>query len=104
MPWRERSPMDERVQFISDYQRQLWTMTELCDRYGVSRKTGYKLLARYDAEGPAGLTNRSSRPQHSPQTTDEDIVAAIVALRKRHPRWGAKKILPVLAEREPTTS
>ena len=101
MPWRERSPMDERVQFISDYQRQLWTMTELCDRYSVSRKTGYKWLARYDEEGPAGLTNRSSRPQQSPQATHEDMVAAIVALRKRHPRWGAKKILPVLAEREP---
>jgi putative transposase len=101
MPWRERSPMDERAQFISDYHRQLWTMTELCDRYSVSRKTGYKWLGRYETEGPAGLTDRSSRPHHSPQTTDEDIVAAIVALRKRHPRWGAKKILPVLAEREP---
>ena len=78
MPWRERSPMDERVQFISDYQRQLWTMTELCDRYNVSRKTGYKWLARYDADGPAGLTNRSSRPHQSPQTTDEAMVAAIV--------------------------
>jgi len=101
MPWRERSPMDERVQFISDHQRQLWTMTELCDRYGVSRRTGYKWLGRYDADGPAGLTNRSSRPHHHPQTTDEEIVAAIVAVRKRYPRWGAKKILAVLAEREP---
>jgi transposase InsO family protein len=93
--------MDERVQFISDHQRQLWTMTELCERYNISRKTGYKWLGRYDAEGPPGLTNRSSRPHHSPQATDEDIAAAIQALRKRHPRWGAKKILPVLAEREP---
>ena len=101
MPWRERSPMDERVQFISDYQRQLWTITELCERYGVSRKTGYKWIARYQAMGATGLGVRSSRPQHSPQATNQAIVAAILALRHRYPRWGAKKILAVLREREP---
>ena len=61
MPWRERLPMDERVQFISDYQRQLFTMTEICDRYGVSRKTGYKWIARYAADGAAGLADRRGR-------------------------------------------
>jgi putative transposase len=104
MPWRERLPMDERVQFISDYQRQLFTMTEICDRYGVSRKTGYKWIARYAADGAAGLAVRSSRPQHSPQATDTPVVQAIVALRKRYPSWGGKKILAVLGEREPTWS
>src|SRR5438034_17697 len=104
MPWRERSPMDERVQFISDYQRQLFTITELCDRFGVSRKTGYKWIARYAADGAAGLTSRSSRPGHSPQATDDGVVAAIEALRRRHPTWGGKKILAVLTEREPTWS
>ena len=102
MPWRERLPMDERVQFISDYQRQLFTMTEICDRYGVSRKTGYKWIARYAADGAAGLAVRSSRPQHSPQATASPVVTAIVALRKRYPSWGGKKILAVLTEREPT--
>jgi putative transposase len=102
MPWRERSPMDERVQFISDHQRQLWTMTELCDRYGVSRKTGYKWVARYETDGATGLAWRSSRPHESPQTTPPEIVAAIVALRNRYPRWGGKKIVAVLADREPT--
>ena len=101
MPWRKRSPMDERVQFISDCQRQLWTMTELCDRYGVSRKTGYKWVARYKTDGAAGLARRSPRPHESPQATAPEMVAAIVALRKRYPRWGAKKIVAVLATREP---
>lgn len=101
MPWRERSPMDERLQFVSDYQRQLWTMTEICDRYGVSRKTGYKWIARYRANGAVGLAARSSRPGYSPQATDGKIVAAIIALRKRYPRWGGKKIVAVLGEREP---
>jgi putative transposase len=102
MPWRERSLMDERVQFISDYRRQLFTMTELCDRFGVSRKTGYKWIARYAATGAAGLGSRSSRPQHSPQATEAAVVAAIVALRRRYPRWGGKKIVAVLGAREPT--
>jgi len=96
MPWRARSPMDERLQFISDYQRQLFTMTALCDRYGVSRKTGYELVARYEAAGVAGLASRSSRPQHSPQATATPIVIAIVTMRRRYPTWGGKKIVAVL--------
>jgi putative transposase len=101
MPWQERSPMDERVQFISDYRRQLFTMTELCDRYGVSRKTGYALLARYEREGVAGLAPRSSRPHSSPQATRPVIVSAIVAMRKQYPTWGGKKIVATLHERHP---
>jgi putative transposase len=102
MPWRERSPMDERVQFISDYQRQLFTFVELCDRFGISRKTGYKWIARYETEGSGGLISRSSRPHQSPQATAAPVVAAIVALRRRYPTWGGKKILRVLGERHPS--
>lgn len=101
MPWRERSPMDERVQFISDYQRQVCTMTELCDRYGISRKTGYALVDRYAAEGAAGLEPRSSRPHRSPHATAAVMVEAIVAMRRRYPTWGGKKIVAVLSERHP---
>ena len=64
MPWMETSLMDQRVQFIADYTRALWPVSELCRRYGVSRKTAYKWLTRYDADGPAGLTDRSRRPHH----------------------------------------
>jgi transposase InsO family protein len=93
--------MDERVQFISDYRRQLFTMTELCQRYGVSRKTGYELIHRYETDGIAGLAPRSSRPHHSPQATRAVVVEAIVAMRKQHPTWGGKKIVAVLHERHP---
>jgi transposase InsO family protein len=93
--------MDERLQFISDYQRQLFTMTELCDRYGISRKTGYALVGRYDADGITGLMPRSSRPGRSPQATAPRIVMAIVAMRKRYPTWGGKKILAVLQDQHP---
>src|SRR3979411_2739125 len=101
MPWRERSRMDERLQFITDYQRQLFTMTQLCDRYGISRKTGYAVVGRYEAGGVAGLSPRSSRPGPRPQAAAEPLVDAIVAMRKRYPTWGGKKIVAVLQARHP---
>ena len=91
--------MDERVQFISDYSRQLRTMTQLCHRFGISRKTVYKWIARYEGEGATGLEARSSRPGRSRKRPPLAKVAAIVALRKRHPSWGGKKIVAVLRER-----
>jgi len=102
MPWHETSPMDQRMQFVTDYRSGLFTMMELAAQYGVSRKTGYKWLERYEAAGPVGLAERSRRPHSSPLATDPDVVAALVAQRTRHPRWGAKKLLTVLARRAPT--
>ena len=58
--------MDERLQFVRDALRDRFTMSELCARYGVSRRIGYKWLARYDAEGRRGLVDRSRAPRHAP--------------------------------------
>lgn len=104
MPWRERSPMDERVQFIADYVRARWSTSELCRRYGISRKTAYKWIDRYERDGPGGLDPRSSRPGSSPHATADRLVRAIVGLRRRYPAWGGKKIIAVLGERHPTWS
>ena len=101
MPWRETSPMEERLQFIRDYETDLLTMTELAAQYGVSRKTGYEWLARYRAEGVTGLLARSRRPHHSPHATDPDLIDLLVAQRQRHPRWGATKLLAVAARHAP---
>jgi len=101
MPWREASAMDQRLEFISDYLRHLWSMSDLCTRYGISRPTGYKWVGRYKAEGPAGLVDRSRRPHHSPNATDPEAVEALLAERRRHPRWGGKKLLPLLHARNP---
>jgi putative transposase len=99
MPWSRTSPMDQRMQFIADYLRQTLSMTELCDSYGVSRKTGYKLIDRYLRHGPAGLEERSRRPHQSPNRTADEIVAAILEARRRHPSWGAKKLLTLIQKR-----
>jgi putative transposase len=101
MPWRETSPMEQRLEFVREYETELFTMTELAAQYGISRKTGYKWLAQYEAEGALGLCDRSRRPHHSPQATDADVVEALMAVRRRHPRWGAKKLLAVAERRHP---
>lgn len=101
MPWSETSPMDQRVQFIADYLRDSMTVTELCELYGVSRKTGYKWIDRYLRQGPAGLDARSRRPRHSPNETPEELVKVFLEVRRRHPTWGAKKLLAVVHKRHP---
>src|SRR5207245_1441637 len=66
MAWTETDPMKERLHFVTDWDRRLYTVTELCARYGVSRKTGYKWLARYAHVGVAGLAYRSRRAWKHP--------------------------------------
>lgn len=94
--------MDQRIQFIADYQRDVFDVAELARRYDISRKTAYKWIDRYAAGGPAALCDRSRRPQHSPRAVAETIAAAFLEVRRRHPTWGAKKLLKVVATRHPT--
>src|SRR5579859_2428019 len=97
MPWRESCAMDERVGFMADHRGGQWTMTELCERYEISRKTGYKWLQRYRLEGAAGLAERSHAPVVHGRATARHIVDAIVGLRQERPNWGPRKIMAKLA-------
>ena len=101
MPWKESGPMDERLAFVRDAHRDRFTMSELCARYGVSRRVGYKWLARFEAEGRPGLTDRSRAPHHRPHRLAERLVELFVTERTAHPFWGARKLLTVLAKRHP---
>lgn len=100
MPWRERSPVDLRVQFIGEYQTEQWSMTELAEQYGISRKTAYKWVTRYERGGAAALLDQSRRPWTQPSATDPRLIAALLAVRRRHPRWGAKKLLAVVKRQD----
>jgi transposase InsO family protein len=93
--------MDQRTQFIADYLRASLSTTDLCALYGVARKTGYKWIDRYLRHGPAGLDERSCKPCASPNQTDQEIVTAILEARRRHPSWGAKKLLVLLHKSHP---
>src|SRR4030081_4039487 len=96
MSWRESCAMDERVSFIADQRTGSWTMTELCERYEISRKTGYKWLDRYRLEGAAGLVERSRAARVHGRATPQNIVDAIVGLRRERPSWGPRKIVSKL--------
>jgi putative transposase len=104
MPWKEELPMDQKTQFVSEYLRDSLSFTELCQRYHISRKTGYKWIARYEALGPAGLVDRSRRPHSLPSQTPETVRLAIIEARRRHPSWGAKKLLKLLQRKGPQSS
>jgi putative transposase len=101
MPWCEMSPMEQRLEFIRECESELFTMTELAAQYGISRKTAYKWLDRYQAAGALGVGDRSRRPHHSPQATGRDLVEALLAQRRHHPRWGPKKLLAVARAQQP---
>jgi len=101
MPWRENSVMDARMGFISDYNSDLCSMTELCEFYEISRKTGYKWLERYREEGAAGLMDRSHAPHLHGRATPETIAEAIISLRQSRPSWGPRKIVAKLALDQP---
>lgn len=93
--------MEERWRFVRDALSDRFTMSELCARYGVSRRVGYKWLARYDTDGRRGLTDRSRAPHHRPHKTSTELIALLVAERTAHPHWGARKLLKVLKTRHP---
>ena len=93
--------MNERTRFLSDHLSGLYTVAELCRRYGISRKTGYKWIRRYELEGPPGLGERTSRPLTVSRSTPEPIVRELLQARERHPTWGAKKLLALLRRKHP---
>jgi putative transposase len=101
MPWQETCVMDERVKFMAQWLAGEASRSELCERYGISRKTGYKWAQRYAADPEGGLADRPHAPHSVPHKIDEATAEAIVRLRHRRPSWGPNKLRAVLQERVP---
>jgi putative transposase len=101
MPWSHISPMDQKTQFIADDLRDGLSITELCQLYHISRTTGYTWMDRYLTYGPAGLAERSRKPNTCPRQTPNAVVAAMIEARRHHPAWGAKTRLAILTTRHP---
>jgi putative transposase len=93
MPWKEIRPMDERTRLIGDWLSDEYTIKELTESYGVSRKTIHKWTKRYEAEGPGALEERSRAPHTHPNATSAQIMNQIVSAKVKHPCWGPKKIV-----------
>src|SRR3989442_3015697 len=83
MPWEERSLMDVRLRFVQDVHRPGWSIAEVCRRYQVSRKTGYKWLERFAKAGPfvAGFTARSEEHTSELQSRPQ-LVFRLLLLKK----------------------
>jgi len=92
MPWKVKTMMDSRRELVELALMEGVNIAELCRRFGVSRKTAYKWVARQRSEGVAGLTDRSRRPENFPLRTSEEIEDLVVKLRGSHPEWGGRKL------------
>ena len=91
MPWKECSVTQERLRFVA---RLLdgEGMSEVCRDFGISRKTGYKILSRYKDQGLDALTDRSRRPVRYANQLPDPVERLIVDLKRDKPHWGARKI------------
>jgi transposase InsO family protein len=98
MPWREVSIMDERLRFVA---RRLEgeSMTDLCAEFGISRKTGHKIFARYKDHGAEALADRPRTPRRVANRLPAVVERMIVALKRDKPHWGARKLRELLARR-----
>ena len=92
MPWTTRNTMDLRRELVALASQEDVNRRELCRRFGISAKTGYKWLARFGQHGEAGLADRSRRPNCSPKRTVPSAEDRVLSLREQHPAWGGRKI------------
>lgn len=104
MPWKHTEPMTERMEFVVAYRQGLYPMSELCDRFGVSRKTGYKWRSRFEQGGLEALQDQSRAHRQVPHQMPEKVRALLLEVRSKHPTWGPKKIRAYLARRHPEES
>jgi transposase InsO family protein len=92
MVWNEVCPLTEKMRFIAAWHEKEQNMTQLCQQFNISRKTGYKLIARYEEENIEGLKDRSRTPHNHPEQIDDLIVQIILKTKRRYPKWGPQKI------------
>ena len=101
MPWKETNAVDQRRMFIEEWLKRKDNFNELCEAYGISRKTGYKWIQRFHDGGIANLLDRSRRPHRVVHTVSPETEERIVQLRQQHATWGPKKLRNALCMKEP---
>src|SRR6267378_1101660 len=104
MPWKTSGVMEEKLRFVFEHERQERTMTELCERFEITRQTGYVWLRRYREAGAAGLGEQSRAAHRHPNQMPEEIEQQVLGLRQAHMRWGPRKLKHILQRDEPGRS
>jgi len=90
--------MEQRLAFVVEWTKHGTSMAELCRSFGISRQTGYELVAEFQAHGVDGLKPRSRAPRHHPNAIPEQVCAAVLRAKLVHPSWGPKKLQPLVGE------
>lgn len=101
MGWMETCAMDQRMRFVMAVEEGEETLAAVCRRFGVSRKSGYKWLERYDEGGVENLKDRSRAPLSHPQALPAEMMERCIGVRRAHPTWGPRKVRAWLAARMP---
>lgn len=99
MPWKETYVMDQRKEFVLEAMDPLCNFTELCCKYGISTKTGYKWKSRFIQEGFVGLADQSRRPDTSPAQVSEEVMLEIIRIKLKKKHWGPKKIREIYKQK-----
>ena len=101
MPWIKTEPMNQKVQLIADSQRAYLSITDLSQKYGISRKTVYKWLDRYEEQGLDGLKEQSRAPKNSPNQILDNIVDLLIQEKLKNRKRGPKKVKKQLERQYP---
>ena len=96
MPWKNCTTMEQKIEFICEWQTGKYTITELCQAFEISRPTAYRLIDRYENMGINGLREQSRSPINHPNRTKDYVEKKIILLKEKYNRWGAKKIHKLL--------
>ena len=103
MCWKETCAVEERMRFMVAIEKGEESFAAICRRFGVSRRIGYKWLARFEEEGAAGLLDRSRAPLHHPQAIAANVAERCLGVRRAHPTWGPVKVRAYLERHAPKT-
>jgi transposase InsO family protein len=98
MPWKEQTMASEKTKFITLYQTEKFTMTELCAHFGISRVTGYNILKNFNQYGEDAFEGLTKSHKSHPFSTPIEVVEDLLKFRNQHPRWGARKLRCLLLD------
>ena len=101
LPWNDTGPEAEQIGFIKRWHEGRVTFAQVCSQFGISRKTGYKRLRRFESQGWDGLGDLSSAPHSHPNKTPRAVAERLISERHTHPTWGPKKLVARLRDEEP---
>ena len=99
MSWNLKSVMEQKMLFIKMWESGDYYLSSLCDHFGISRPTGYKLLNEFNEYGEECFNTLSRAPHLIPHKTSKKVETEIIKLRKKHPLWGARKIKVLLEQK-----